>query len=552
MIKSLSIRNYALIDELDLRPSDNLSIITGETGAGKSIMLGALGLLLGNRADTKVLWDESAKCKVEGIFNIDSYRLKDLFKDFDLDYESETIIRREISPSGKSRAFVNDTPVTLDILKTIGNRLMDIHSQHESLHLGNNDYQQYILDSFSQHPTLINDFQKSYYQFTKAKDAHRKLMSRAGESAQEEDYKRFILKELEEIDLDSIDQQQLEAEAELLENAEEIKASLAEGDTLMDSGEINLAQMLSELTGIMRKLNRLSEQFGELANRVESTSIELKDIHRELRNIDDGIIHDPDRIEIVKAQLDELYRLQTKHKLSEISQLVQLRDSIREELTVVDNLEEAIEKSKNELSLAEKEMKKWGKLLTEARKHHAVEFARAIEGVIHEIGIENGKVDVNISEAEPSIHGLDHIEVLFSANKGIPTKELKYVASGGEFSRLIFAIKYLIADKTNLPTIIFDEIDTGVSGEIALKMIRMMRKMATNHQVISISHLPQFAAGGNKHFFVYKNHQSEKTVTRITELSHEQRVEAIAKMIGGDNPTSMAFESARELLSSPA
>jgi DNA repair protein RecN (Recombination protein N) len=552
MIKSLSIRNYALIDQLDFGPSENLSIITGETGAGKSIMLGALGLLLGNRADTKVLWDEAIKCKVEGVFDLSKYRLREHFSSLDLDYEEETIIRREIAPSGKSRAFINDMPVTLDILKSIGSYLMDIHSQHESLQLGNNDYQRYILDAFAQHPTLLTDYKKSYTLFSKAQDIHQKLLSRAGKSAQEEDYKRFVLSELEDINLDDLDQEELESQLELQEHAEEIKAGIAEGDQLIDAGEVNINQMLSELSALLRRLGRASNQFEVLSERVESTAIELKDIHGELQRITDGIVHDPEQKEVLKSRLDELYRLQTKHRVDQVDQLISLRDQLRDELQEVDNMDEAISKAGADLEKAKKEMLKWGKILTEARKHHAIEFSKAIEQVIQTIGIENGKVVVDIQATDPGEHGMDHVEVLFSANKGIPPKELKYVASGGEFSRLIFAIKYLIADKTDLPTVIFDEIDTGVSGEIAIKMIRMMRKMARNHQVIAISHLPQFAAGGNKHFFVYKNNDTDKTVTRISELSEEERVEAIAKMIGGDNPTSMAFESARELLSIPA
>ncbi len=551
MIKSLSIRNYALIDKLDFSPSKNLSIITGETGAGKSIMLGALGLLLGNRADTKVLWDEQLKCSVEGVFDLESYQLRSVFKSLDLDYENESIIRREISPAGKSRAFINDTPVTLDVMRTIGSYLMDIHSQHESLQLGSNEYQRFILDSFAQHPTLLADYLKSFQQYAEQKKRYNTLMTRAGQNSQDEDYKRFILKELEDAHLDSMDQEKLEEEMVLLENAEEIKSNLSQGDQILDSGEFNVNQQLTELQAVLRKLVRLSNQFENLSERVESTSIELKDIYNELRSLDDQIIHDPEQTELVKGQLDEIYRLQTKHNVQSVAELIGIRDNVSEELGTIDNLDEEIEKSKAQLAAAEKEMLKWGKILTEARKHHADLFAAAIEEVIREIGIENGKVEVSITPTEPSESGLDHVELLFSANKGIQPKELKYVASGGEFSRLIFAVKYLIADKTALPTIIFDEIDTGVSGEIAIKMVKMMRKMSVNHQVISISHLPQFAAGGNKHFFVYKNNESEKTVTRITELTEEERVEAIAKMIGGDNPTSMAFESARELLALP-
>ena len=552
MIKSLSIHNYALIRELDMQPSDRLNIITGETGAGKSIMLGAVGLLLGNRADTKALWDPESKCKVEGIFDIEDYDLQRFFEKSDLDYDKECIIRREINPSGKSRAFVNDTPVTLDILKSLGEKLMDIHSQHESLHLGNNLYQQEILDTFSQHYELIKEYRSNYRKFIEASKQLEKLSQKSQESEKELDYNKFLLNELEEAKLDEFNQEEMENLLSELENAEEIKLKLTQIDQILDHEEVGTLNQLKEVSTILRNLQDLSGSYEELFDRLESVSIELKDIKNELDVFNDKTQLDPEQLEVTKARLDLLYRLQQKHLVGSVEELIKIRDDLAGSILEVDNLEEALAKAEKKKIEAESTLQTTGRALSDSRKKHAAEFAQSIESLIHELGMENGQVRLSIEPTDPSLHGMDHISILFSANKGVKPKELKEVASGGEFSRLIFAIKYLIADKTSLPTIIFDEIDTGVSGEIALKMVRMMRQMAGNHQVISISHLPQFAAGGDSHYFVFKDHSTSRSETRIKLLHQEERIEAIAKMIGGNSPSEKAFESARELMQHPA
>ena len=552
MIKSLSIRNYALIEFLDFNPSSNLSIVTGETGAGKSIMLGALGLLLGKRADTKVLWDESTKCTVEGVFQLEDYDLKSVFKSLGLDYDNESIIRREIIPSGKSRAFINDTPVNLEALRFIGSYLMDIHSQHESLQLGSNDYQLSILDTFSQHPTLLADYRKAYDKYDASLKNLQKLHSQAKKSGEDLDYKKFIFEELQALPLEELNLEELESELKILENAEEIKRSLEESSQIFEHEEYGINQRLNEIQINLRQIQNLSANYEEISSRLSSSLLELKDIHSELDLLNDLVVHDPQKQSALKETLDEVQRLLTKHRSNNISELVSLRNNLDEELQLKDNLTAVIAKAENQVNIDHKEVMRLGGILTDARKHHGLNFSESIEKVVKEIGIENGKVEFLVQPSEIAETGLDTIEVLFSANKGISPKELKFVASGGEFSRLIFAIKFLLADKTSLPTIIFDEIDTGVSGEIAIKMIRMMKKMAKNHQVIAISHLPQFAAGGDEHFFVYKDELGDKTVTKIQLLENKERIEAIAKMIGGDNPSEMAFESAKELLSLPA
>ncbi|WP_420575814.1 DNA repair protein RecN [Ekhidna sp.] len=548
MIKSLQIKNYALIRELEMSPSSHLNIITGETGAGKSIMLGAVGLLLGKRADTKVLLDENQKCIVEGTFDISSYSLKQIFESEDLDYEAECVIRREISPTGKSRAFVNDTPTNLSALKAIGEKLMDVHSQHESLQLGNNLYQLNALDAFAAHPDILKSYQEAYKKYASAKKQLDKLESLAAQSAEDADYRQFLLSELLEANLDDLNQEEMESELEVLENAEDIKLKLSQAIHMLDESEVAILQQLNESKSLLHSIASFSKDLEDISERVESTSIELADIANEMQRVQDKVEHDPEKIQELKDRLDLLFRLQKKHSVLTVEELIKIRDEINESLSQVANLDHDIAKAKKALELAEKETQEKGNKLTESRKLSALNFSDEIEKIIHQIGIENGTVEIRVSPSEPSATGLDTIEMLFSANKGIKPQELKEVASGGEFSRLIFAVKYLIADKTAMPTIIFDEIDTGVSGEVALQMIRMMKHMAKSHQVISISHLPQFAAGGDAHYFVYKDHTSDRSVSRIKRLENEDRIHEIAKMIGGENPGTSAVESAKELL----
>ncbi|WP_420318135.1 DNA repair protein RecN [Ekhidna sp.] len=548
MIKSLQIKNYALIQDLEMAPSPQLNIITGETGAGKSIMLGAVGLLLGKRADTKVLLNENQKCIVEGVFDISAYSLKRIFEEEDLDYDLECVIRREISPSGKSRAFVNDTPTNLSALKAIGEKLMDVHSQHESLQLGNNQYQLDALDAFAAHPELLGSYQTAFSSYSVAKNQLTKLESLAAQSAEDADYKQFLLTELVEADLDNLNQESLENELEVLENAEDIKLKLSQVINLLDDSEVAILQQLKESKSLLFAISKFSKELEDISERVESVSIELADVFNELQHVQEMVEHDPEKIQVLKDQLDLLYRLQKKHSVLTVEELIKLRDELDESINKVANLDNDIAKAKKDLELAKKELQNVGKKLTESRRLSALNFADEIEKIIHRLGIENGTVDLKVRESEPNPNGLDTIEMRFSANKGIRPQELKEVASGGEFSRLIFAVKYLIADKTAMPTIIFDEIDTGVSGEVALQMIRMMQQMAKNHQVISISHLPQFAAGGDAHYYVYKDHTSDRSVSRIKRLANEDRIAEIAKMIGGENPGASAVESAKELL----
>jgi len=548
MIRSLSIQNYALIEQLDMDPSGKLNIITGETGAGKSIMLGAVGLLVGNRSDTKVLLNTEQKCVVEGVFDISSYKLAHLFEANDLDYDDECIIRREISPGGKSRAFVNDIPVSLPVLKALGDRLLDVHSQHESLQLKEKLYQLEVLDAFAVHPHLIERYKDRYSTFTTSKKALDHLLNMQAQSTEDSDYKQFILSELQQAPLDDLQQEVLEQELEVLEHAEDIKLRIVASQRLLDSDEISVLHLLNELKGQLSPIAKFSTDLGQLTERVESQRLELVDVIREMSRLEETIEHNPEKIQEIKDRLDLLYRLQKKHNVREVSDLIALRDGLQQELSVTKNLGAEINKAQKAFDQAKSELMEAGKLMKESRQLAALDMATEVEKIIHKIGIENGRVEVKVLDAEPSVHGIDTVDILFSANKGIAPQEVSQVASGGEFSRLIFAIKYLIADKTAMPTVIFDEIDTGVSGEVAIQMVAMMRQMAKNHQVIAISHLPQFAAGGDAHYFVFKDHSSDRSVSKIRKLEQEDRVSEIAKMIGGKQPSEAAYSSAKELL----
>ena len=548
MIVSLTIQNYALIDELEMCPSANLNIITGETGAGKSIMLGAVGLLIGNRSDSKILLHQDKKCIVEGVFDVRGYPISDLFEAQEIDYGDECIIRREISPAGKSRAFVNDSPVTLPFLKTLGQQLLDVHSQHESLHLSDKLYQLNVLDAFAAHQNYISEFQNNFSSFIENKKIHQKLVDMASQSAEDAEYKQYLLNELLEADLDGFDQSGSEQDLEVLENAEDIKSKLSMSNRLMDGEEFSVIQQLTEIRQALLSISEFSDELKSLGDRLESQRLELDDLNSEILSQLERTEFDPEKASTLKEQLDLLYRLQKKHKLKNIDELIAFRNELDGTLALTSNLDKKIQDAEIAMQSAEKNMLESGEILKESRQLSALDLSAEMEKIIHKIGIENGHLELKVQDAEPSIHGLDKVEIHFSANKGIPPQELSEVASGGEFSRLIFAIKYLIAGKTATPTVIFDEIDTGVSGEVAIQMVEMMKEMSAKHQVIAISHLPQFAAGGDSHYFVFKDHNSDRSVSKIRKLESQDRITEIAKMIGGHAPTDSAFSSARELL----
>ncbi len=477
MIKSLSIINFALIKELELIPAMGLNVITGETGAGKSIMMGALGLLMGRRADSKALWDVSKKCQIEGHFDISAYQLQSFFETHVLDYETETIIRREVSPNGKSRAFINDTPVNLEVLKTFALKLMDIHSQNESLNLGNHQYQLDVLDQFSLNARQLQVYKEAYEVYQYRKKTYEELVLWHSTSRKNQDYERHNLQELEDAGLDKFDLEGLEQNLTTMQHAEEIKLKLSQAIRLLDEEDFSVIKQLELLDMLMISISSLSGTFQEAQERITSSLIELKDVFEVLLEKREQIEFDPQRIAELNEQRSLIYRLQQKHELHTMKDLIDLREQLSKKLDEIDHLDEKLTASKEQMDLAMNQLMIHGTALSKLRKQSALNFEREITDIIHEIGIENGQVKIELEVIEPNKNGINKCSILFSANKGVAPQSLKNVASGGELSRLIFAIKYLIADKIALPTLIFDEIDTGVSGEIAIKMVKMMKNM---------------------------------------------------------------------------
>ncbi|WP_291785269.1 DNA repair protein RecN [Cecembia sp.] len=549
MLKSLNISNYALIQKLEMFPSTSLSMITGETGAGKSIMLGAVGLLLGNRADIKSLSDPEKKCVVEGNFGISNYGLEDFFKQEDLDFEPECIIRREISPSGKSRAFINDTPVRLETLKELGKSLMDIHSQHDTLMLANGAYQLHLIDAYSQSYQEKEGYQKAYQLFIATEKTLEKQLELAKALKKEADFNKFQLEELSLLNLVEGEQQELENEQDVLENAEEIKAKIQEVLGQLQDEQFGALRILSLANQNIQQLSRYAHRFESYGERFQSLLIEIKDLADSLQNEDSKVEVDFEKLETVRNRLSKIYHLQQKHGLDSIEALITLEQELADKVFKVENLDEEIENLQVAKAKAETDMMSKAKALSEKRKASFQDFSKELERLLRQLGMENAKIMMSHQAVSASKDGIDQIDILFTANKGVQPQALRQVASGGEFSRLIFAIKYIMADKMALPTLIFDEIDTGVSGEVALQMVRMMQEISKKHQVICISHLAQVAAKGDQHYYVFKDNTSDKTISKIKLLAPEERVTEIAKMIAGSNPSPSAFESAKELLS---
>lgn len=549
MLKHLLIKNYALISELEMEPAAGLNIITGETGAGKSIMLGAIGLLLGQRADTRVLFDEGRKCIIEGNFAIESYKLGPVFEEEDLDYEPVAIIRREISPSGKSRAFINDTPVNLSILRRIGSFLMDVHSQHDTLQLGSHAFQLRVVDAYAGTGKELMAYQATWADHKKARQVYTRLKEEAEQIREESDYKQFLLNELAEANLMDVNEtDQLEEELRKLEHAEEIKQVLYSASDVLGQGDDAVTGSLHNILDALKRIGDWSEDYRELANRLNSALIEIEDIGSEASNQEDQVVYDPERTVEVQERLDLLYKLQQKHRAADAGELISLRDKLEEEAGRHAILDDELADAQARMEKSEKAMQDHAAALSASRSKVFGAISKEVGVLLRELGMPDAQLTVESKEVPPNATGKDEIHFRFSANKGVKPEDLEKVASGGEFSRLMFCIKYIIADKTALPTIIFDEIDTGISGEIALKMVRMMKTMSAGHQVVSISHLPQIAAKGDAHYYVYKDSSQDRTISRIRLLSDSQRVEEIARMIGGEKPGSAAYASAKELI----
>jgi DNA repair protein RecN (Recombination protein N) len=553
MIRQLSISNYALIDKLEITFPAGLTLITGETGAGKSILLGALGLIIGQRADTGALQDKAKKCSVEAVFDLSKQKLEAFFKGNELDYEAQTSIRREINPEGKSRAFINDTPVTLAVLKELGEQLIDIHSQHQTLTLSDSDFQLSVLDLVAGNGSALQAYQEEYKSYRSLQAALLQMKEKEAASKRDLDYFQFQFKELEEAHLDTIGLEALEAELELLTNAEEIKAGLGKAAFALQGGDLNMLSSLAEIKNGIAGLARFNPSIARLSERINSSYIELKDIADETEALETEIVFDPKRVEEVNERLGACYRLFQKHQVKSLPELILFRNALSDQLLGISSLEHEIAAASRELEKHRLSLLKKAGVLSEKRKEACPKVEKEIIRMLAQLGMPAASLQVKISslgEETPGCKGTDRVNFLFSANKGSEPKELNKVASGGELSRLMLSIKSLIARKTALPTLIFDEIDTGVSGDIADKMGTIMEDMAAGMQVITITHLPQIASKSGAHLFVYKQLEKNKTLTQIRTLSGEERITEIAKMLSTGQPTPAALKNAKELLNS--
>ncbi len=549
MLKHLSVQNYALIDKLEVELTDGLTIITGETGAGKSILLGALGLIAGSRADTQSLQDKTKKCIIEAAFSIKEYNLKDFFKDNELDYEAISTIRREINPEGKSRAFINDTPVTLNQLKELGERLIDIHSQHQTLSLNGADFQLSVVDAFAKHEDILTEYKSEFKNYKSLEKQLNELIERESQAKKDLDYFQFQFNELEDTNLKVGEQVEMEQELETLNNAEDIKLNLSKAAFSLAGGEQNLLSSFNEIKAILNSLSKFKPEIAELNTRINSAYIELKDISNELESLEQEIVYDPKRIELLNEKLDAIYRLQQKHQVKTIDELIAIKDELSNKLLDFSSLETEIQKTKSALEQSTKTLTEKSKSLSDNRKKVIPKIEKEIANLLSALSMPNAQLKINQTALEAfGTTGIDKISFLFSANKGSDFKELNKVASGGELSRLMLSIKSLIAQLTALPTIIFDEIDTGVSGDVADKVGSIMNTMSDKMQVITITHLPQIASKGASHLFVYKEDKNNKTYSNIKKLNNEERIQEIAKMLSTGSPTAAAISNAKELL----
>lgn len=549
MLKNILIRNYALIDELEIDLAKGLTIITGETGAGKSILLGALGLLMGDRADVTALYDPSKKCLVEGTFNLKDYDLKDFFLVHDLEYDVEIIIRREVNPEGKSRAFINDSPVTISVLKLISSRLIDVHAQHETLHLNEAAFQLHALDAVAETSELVAAYKLKFKLFKKNSEQLQSLKEQELKDKKELDYFNFQFNELDTAQLIPGQQAVLEAELETIENAEFIKGGLSNAYFVLAGADKSLIDALTEVKNTLAQLAKFNPTIATLSDRVQSSHIELKDIASELEALEGNIVHDPKKADIVQEKLDVIYRLQQKHNVKTIDELIILKTDLEQKITAIGSLEEQIKKLAIELEAVQKHLADLAGKLTKKRAAAAPQFSKSVKETLTQLGMANAELNISMEQLkEYKETGLDKVTFLFSANKGSDAQPLSKVASGGELSRFMLSLKSLLAKHTALPTIIFDEIDAGISGDIAAKTGSILEKMAATMQVITITHLPQVACKGKTHLFVYKQEQGKRTVTRIKQLNKDERVEEIAKMLSAGKVGDAALRNAKELL----
>ncbi|MDH8700733.1 DNA repair protein RecN (Recombination protein N) [Dysgonomonadaceae bacterium PH5-43] len=549
MLKRLSVQNYALISKLEIDFQQGFSVITGETGAGKSIIMGALSLILGQRADTKTLKQGANKCIIEGSFDISEYKLQDFFAERDLDFDStDCTLRREISESGKSRAFINDTPVSLNDLKELGSYLIDIHSQHQNLMLSNNNFQLEVLDTIAKNKTLKNDYVDKYKTYKSLQSRLKALEEKAKQHSTEQDYILFQYNQLEEANLTDKEQAKLEEERDTLCNLEDIKRELYIIEQSLDS-ERGIVALLKDSLNASNAINNVFAQSKDISERLQSAYIDLKDLAQEINRQNEDLELDPNRLDFINEQLDLIYSLQKKHNVNTVEELIEIQNSLSSKIQEIENYDDEIAKLTDSVNKAFDELNIQAEKLSDSRKQAITQLEKDLINKVSTMGMPNMQFVASHSiKDKADITGIDEINFLFTANKNGELKPVAQTASGGEISRLMLGIKALIAGVSSLPTIIFDEIDTGVSGEIADKMSNIMYDMGQVMQVITITHLPQIAAKGQQQYFVYKEDSNERTETNIRLLSTDERIKDIAQMLSGSKLTDAAIENAKELL----
>jgi DNA repair protein RecN (Recombination protein N) len=548
-LSSISIDNYALINHLHIDFSSGLSIITGETGAGKSILLGALGLVLGNRADLSALKDTTQKCIVEVKLTIGNYKLQTFFEEADLDYEQDTIIRREILPSGKSRAFVNDTPVTLSVLNALKVKLMDVHSQHQTSELSDVNFQFTIIDALSKNQIKIGSYRRGLQQLNKIKKDLLQIEEIQREENQQYDYNLHLFKELEAAHLDAGEQEVLESSIEKLNNIEEIQLHLSEVLSLTINDEIGIQSLLASVESKLQKVAPFSKEYEEISTRITSLKIEFDDLIGELETANEHLEFNPNEADKINDRLQLIYNLQKKHYVNSIADLLTIQETLSEKLLQKENAEERITAKKKEIERIAEKLDKVAINISDARIKTVPKLKKSLEQLLSELGMKNARFSIQITPTQNYFtNGKDELQLLFSANKGGNFGELKKVASGGELSRIMLSAKKILSENTQLPTIIFDEIDTGVSGEISNKIAQIMQQMSQHMQVITITHLPQIAAKGTQHYKVFKSDINGRTTTNLKQLSPDERVLEIAEMLSGKEVSASALTHAKELL----
>ncbi|MFN7117326.1 MAG: DNA repair protein RecN [Saprospiraceae bacterium] len=549
MIKSLQIKNYAIIEAVEINFSKGLTIVTGETGAGKSILLGALNLILGNRADLKVLYNEQEKCVVEAQFDIRSYDLKVFFQDNEIDYDDETVIRREILPSGKSRAFINDTPVNLNVLQQLSSALIDLHQQFDTLDIHNVSFQLRMIDALADNKRLVAGYEAEFRQYQADKRRLSNLIARNEASAKEVDFLQFQLEEFNKAELVEDEQDRLEKELSVLSHAEEIKRTMSAAYQYLAENEQSLVSQMEELGVMLHQIGKYDPKLAALSEKYDALAEELKDLADEFEGISEQTEYDPQRILEIQARLDLIYRLQNKHKVTSVKELLDIQYNLQDQLGAFGDLSTEIETLRTRIAEQETHLWEVAKTLSERRQLVIGDFENKVKEMLNQLAMESAVLKVELRQLiELGPSGIDDIAFLFAANRGSRLQQIKDVASGGELSRLTLITKSLVASAIPLPTLVFDEIDSGISGDVALRMGNILRRLSNHHQVVTITHSPQVASKADAHYFVYKNELEERTITKVRLLNQDERIRSIATMLSQNPPSEAAIENARQLI----